>query len=121
MHNVNEIGFMSEERSRETVKIEKLWNLLIDYDFSYAGLTEIKKDWRKFSYADSIWGATDQWFENRRAQVSQNTNETPIDQRLYGGTSLIVFGKMVHRISGQGQDVRNLGRLSYLTIRGKNN
>ena len=74
------IGFMSEECSRETVKMEKLRNLLVYYDFSYAGLTEINKDWRKSSYADSIWGATDQWFENRRVQVSQNTNETTIVQ-----------------------------------------
>ena len=120
LHNVNGIGFMSEERSRETVKMEKLRNLLVDYDFSYAGLTEINKDWRKFNYSDSIWGATDQWFENRRVQVSQNTNEATFDQRLYGGTASVAFGEMVHRVSGQGQDARNLGRWSLMTIRGKN-
>ena len=69
---------------------------------------------------DSIWGATDQWFENRRVQVSQNTNDATIDQRLYGGTASVAFGEMVHRVSGQGQDARNLGRWSLMTIRGKN-
>lgn len=92
LNNVNGIVFVTDQRCKETVKMEKLRNLIIDNDFSYAGLTETNKDWRKSSYSHSIWGATEQWFENRRVQISQNTNEAATDQRLYGGTASIAFG-----------------------------
>lgn len=120
LNNVNGIGFVGNNKSRESIKMEKLKKVLIDNNFSYAGLTETNKDWRNFSYADSIWGATESWFEHRTVQVSQNTNLDARSECLYGGTASMAMGELTFRICAKGQDARNLGRWSTTTVRGKN-
>ena len=116
------MGFISNAKSKETVKMEKLKKLLIDNNFDFVGMTEINKDWRRLPYSESIWGATETWFENRKIQISQNSN-TPRESTgcLYGGTASMSMGDLVFRVSSQGQDSRHLGRWSHMTIRGKNN
>ena len=121
LHNVNGIGFITKDKTKETVKLEKLKKLLLLNTFDLAGLTEINKDWRKIPHNHSIWGATEGWANNRRIQVSQNIHTLAENEHLVGGTATIAFGDMVYRIFKQGQDDRNLGRWSYITIQGKNN
>jgi hypothetical protein len=121
LHNVNGIGFISSDKSKATIKLEKLKKLLLQNNFSYAGITEVNKDWRKIPHNHSIWGATTNWAEHRRIQVSQNVHSIAEKEHLVGGTATIAFGDMVFRIYKQGQDFRNLGRWSFMTIQGKNN
>ena len=46
--------------------MERLKQLILDYDFDVVGLTEVNKDWRLMNYNETIWGATEGWKENRR-------------------------------------------------------
>ena len=100
--------------------MEKLKKLILTNDFDIIALTEINKDWRKISYENSIWGATQPWQEHRRIQVSHNTSSPA--SRVYqpGGTAMMMLGELTFRISHQGDDPRQLGRWSTITITGKN-
>ena len=120
LHNVNGIGFVTGQRSRATVKLEKLKKILIENNFSYAALTEVNKDWRKTCYRNSIWGATSSWFEQRRVQTSHNTTQQPESEYQVGGTISMAMGELVYRVSSQGSDPRRLGRWSNMTVTGKN-
>ena len=100
--------------------MEKLRELQRDYDVDYIGLSELNKDWRNFSYDTSIYGATSGWTEHNRVQVGNNTHRQRGGDKMTGGTASLAFGDMVFRISKQGNDIRNLGRWTCITLAGKN-
>ena len=54
VHNTGGIGFMTGERSKETLKSEKLRGLSKQYNFDLVGLTEVNKDWRKVEQQHTI-------------------------------------------------------------------
>ena len=122
IHNTGGIGFVSDERSKQTLKMEKLKKLLLDHKFDLVGLTEVNKDWRRMEHNNTIWGATSGWRENRRVQVGQNiTKPSSKSDLLIGGVAMVAFDDLVFRISKQESDARNLGRWCSFTITGKNN
>ena len=72
LHNTGGIGFVSGDRNKESLKMERIKELTIKYRFDLLCLTEINKDWRAVPQSNSIWNATASWQENRRVQVSYN-------------------------------------------------
>ena len=119
--NVNSIGFISDQRSLESLKMEKLKRLIIKESVDYAALTETNKNWSAVPQEHSIWNGTQGWRQHRRAQVSWNKTIRSTEERLIGGTASLAFDDLVFRISQQSNDIRNLGRWSIVTIKGKNN
>ena len=121
LHNPGGIGFVSDKRCKQTLKMEKLKKLVIDHNVDLISLTEVNKDWRKIDYQNTIWGATTSWKSNRRIQVAQNkTKPAQNTEHLVGGVATAAFGDLVFRISDQGEDERKLGRWGFITITGKN-
>jgi hypothetical protein len=111
-----------------TSNVKKPWRwrnlkkLILDYDIDITSLTEVNKDWRKVEYDNTIWGSTAGWRENRRVQVSHNKSVALGDSEFQvGGTVMLMLGDVSFRISDQGEDSRNLGQWSYITLTGKNN
>ena len=121
LHNTGGIGFVTSERKKETLKMERLKKLSIDYNIDLICLTEVNKDWRSVVQNNTIWNGTIGWRENRRIQVSNNVTKPSTGESLVGGTAMIAFDDIVFNISDQGQDHRKLGRWSFVTITGKNN
>ena len=120
LHNTGGIGFVSGKRSKETLKMERLKRLTINYEVDLVCLSEINKDWRSVNQEHTIWNGTSGWCENRRVQVSFNSTKSPRGEYLVGGTAMVAFNDLVFRICDQGADSRKLGRWSFLTINGKN-
>ena len=58
LHNTGGIGFMTEVRSKESLKSEKLRMLCNEYKIDIVCLTEVNKDWREVEQQHSIWNAT---------------------------------------------------------------
>ena len=121
LHNPGGLGFVSNERSKQTLKMERLKKLLLKHKFDYVGLTEVNKDWRRMEHDKTIWGATTSWREHRRVQVAQNTTKpSSRSDLLIGGVATMAFDDLVFRISAQESDFRKLGRWCSITITGKN-
>ena len=60
LDNTGGIGFMIGERSKETLKMEKLKQTTVNYDVNLICLTEINKDWRSMKQENTIWEGTKQ-------------------------------------------------------------
>ena len=75
LHNTGGIGFITNERSRETLKVERLKALTIKYWIDLLCLTELNRGWRGVNQKHTIWNGTSGWKENRRVQISQNTTK----------------------------------------------
>ena len=122
LHNTGGLGFATNVRSKQTLKMERLKKLIIKHDFDFVGLTEVNKDWRRIEHENTIWGATTGWREHRRIQVAQNTTKASLKtDLLIGGVANMIFDELVFRISKQENDFRKLGRWCSITITGKNN
>ena len=46
LHNTGGVGFISDERSKDTLKMERLKDLTINYEVDLICLTEVNLDWR---------------------------------------------------------------------------
>ena len=93
--NVNSIGFISDQRSLESLKMEKLKRLIIKESVDYAALTETNKNWSAVPQEHSIWTGTQGWRQHRRAQVSWNKTKRSTEERLIGGTASLAFDDLV--------------------------
>ena len=109
LQNIGGIGFVSGERSKETLKMERLKELVTGFDVDIFCLSEVNKDWRTLPYDHTIWAGTTGWKRHRRIQVSQNTSIPPSIRSQIGGTAICCMEDTVFRICGQGQDSRKLG------------
>ena len=79
----------------------------MDYDIDITCLTEVNKDWRKVPYDNTIWGATVDWRENSRIQVSHNKAAPPGESKFQvGETAMLMLGDVSFRITDQGTDSR---------------
>ena len=58
LHNTSDIGFVIGKRSKETLKMESLNRLVIDYDIDLVCLSEVNKDWRSVQQDNTIWNGT---------------------------------------------------------------
>ena len=119
--NTGGIGFMTEERSKESLKSEKLRGICNAYQVHIVCLTEINKDWRLVKQQHTIWNATASWRENRRVQAANNTSKPGKTEYQVGGTAMVAFDDLVFGITKQGKDERKLGRWVWVTITGKKN
>jgi len=81
-------------------------------------LTEVNKDWRCVPTENTAWAATAPWRETRKIQVSNNTTSQRNREHQIGGTILMAFEEVSHRISDRGQDIRGLGRWSSMELNG---
>ena len=120
LHNVGGIGFIAHERSKETMKMERLKKFIIEQSVDLTCLSEVNKDWRLTKEDNTIWSGTKGWRQYRRVQVSTNTTKTPTKEYKVGGTAMIGFDELAFRISMQEEDDRGLGRWSIITLTGKN-
>ena len=121
MQNVGGIGFITNERSHETLKMEKIKNIVCNHSIDILSLAEVNRDWRKVNTKNTIWEGTKGWKEHRRVQVSYNTTQSCDKICQVGGTATCVLNDSVFRICNQGQDERKLGRWSFISFNGKNN
>ena len=72
--NCGGIGFVSDNRCKGTIKLEKfLGELQRDYEVDYICLSELNKDMRNFISTESLHGAIPGWTEHSRVQVGTNT------------------------------------------------
>ena len=118
LQNPGGIGFVTGRRNRESLKIEKLKKFIIEKEVDMVGLTEVNKDWRQVSTENTVWAATASWTETRRIQTSTNTTCPSQSEHQIGGTISMCFNELAHRVSGRGQDNRNLGRWSWIELNG---
>ena len=58
LNNVSSIIFITEDRSKESLKIKKLKRLTIEYDIDAIYLTEINTDWRAVQQQNTICNST---------------------------------------------------------------
>ena len=94
MHNTGGVGFISEDRNLESLKMERLKTLTINYDVDLICLTEVNRDWQSIEQGNTIWNGTSTWKENRRIQVSHNTTKPTTGKCLIGGTAMIAFNDL---------------------------
>jgi len=118
LQNPGGIGFVTGQRNRESYKIEKLKKFVIDKQVDIVGLTEVNKDWRCVPTENTVWAATAPWRETRKIQVSHNTTSPRNREHQIGGTVMMAFDEVSHRISDRGQDDRGLGRWSSMELNG---
>ena len=95
LQNVGGIGFVTDQRSKETLKMERLKKLITENEFDIMCLTEINKDWRLLPYQETIWAGTNGWRRHRRLQVSQNLTLPPDKASLVGGTTICCMDEVV--------------------------
>ena len=119
-HNTGGTGFISGERSKESLRMERLKLLCVNYDIDLVCLLEVNRDWRSVQQKNTIWNGTLGWKDILRVQVSNNTNTPSTNSNQFGGTDMVTFNDLVFNISGQGTDDRSLSIWSYMTITGKN-
>lgn len=74
MQSIKGIGFVSGERSIDTLKMECLRKECIESDFDIVGLAEVNKDWKSVRNENTIWNGTADLKKNRRIHISQNYN-----------------------------------------------
>ena len=77
LQNVGGIGFLTSDKDRETMKMEKLKTAVCKFNVDLLCLTEVNKDWRKVSTKHTVWEGTKSWRENRRIQASYNVTQRP--------------------------------------------
>ena len=63
LHNTTGIGFCSQTRNRETLKMEKLRRQVITQDVDILALTEVNKRWSVVPEENTIWSAINKWKE----------------------------------------------------------
>ena len=95
------IGFVSSERNRETLKMERLKKLTIDHSFDLICLLEVNKDWRVTKEENTIWNGTKGWQQYWRLQVSTNRNKPPDREFKVGGTTMVAFDDIAFHITSQ--------------------
>ena len=119
--NIAGIGFISEERSKMRYKLEKLKNLVIDYDVDLLMLSETNKDWRVVPSEHSLWAGVRYWKSSCKVQAAWNTFQHPQiqHQSQRGGTAMIAFSDLSYRLCQKSVDSRQLGRWSIMTFQGK--
>ena len=83
---------------------------IIEIQVDIVGLMEVNKDWRCVPTESTVWAATAPWRETRKIQVSNNTTCQQSREHQIGGTILMAFDEVSHRISDRRQDIRGLGR-----------
>ena len=98
LHNLNDIGFVTSARSKETLKLEKPNKLILTHEVDLSALMEVNKVWRQVSYEDTVWGATTALTKHRRVQVSHNKMELAHARFQVGGTAMMMFGELTFRI-----------------------
>ena len=118
--NVGGIGFCSATRSQESLKLEKLKELVIDKEVDIVGLAEVNTDWRLVENNNSVWAATAAWKESRRIQLGFNTTAPPVEKYQVGGTLNMTFDEVAFRVRKRGEDERGLGRWSWQELQGIN-
>jgi len=121
LQNSGGIGFVSGQRNRESLKVEKLKQFILSKQVDFVGLTEVNKDWRRVDTENTVWAATAGWTEARRIHTSHNKTLPPQAEFQVGGTLSMCFNELSYRISARGSDDRNLGRWSWMEMNGIGN
>jgi Reverse transcriptase (RNA-dependent DNA polymerase). len=119
--NPQGIGPISNDRARQSSKITKLKDFILNHKVDIVGLSETNKDWRAIPQKETFWQCTDGWFELRRLITSINKKVPVRNQLQYGGTLLMAINRIAHSVTKLDKDPRRLGRWSSILIRGKNN
>lgn len=58
LHNVRGVGFVSNQRSRETLKMERLKRLTLKHKFDLLCIVQLNKDWGVLQEDNTIWTGT---------------------------------------------------------------
>ena len=119
VHNTTGIGFCSQTRNKETLKMEKLRKLVINQDVDILGLTETNKRWSVIPEENTIWSAVNKWKEHTRTYATYNKTDPGKSEQLYGGTAISVFNENIFHIQNKGEDKRSLGRWNWIELQGK--
>ena len=121
LQNVGGIGFCSQLRHIETLKMEKLRDLCINQEVDLLCLTEVNKRWSQVNDENLIWNVMPQWVEHSSIKAAWNQRDPGHSSHQTGGTVTAAFNDTVHRIKGTGHDPTKLGRFSYIKLQGRNN
>ena len=87
LHNVGGIGFIAHERSRETMKMERLKKFTIEQSVDLACLTEVNKDWRVTKEDNTITIFNDQ------INVIFDKTQGRLTSYVFKGNELLKDGK----------------------------
>ena len=120
LQHTREVGFVSGNRSSETLKMDCLKTKGIESSINIVELTEVNKDWRNVPDENKIRNDTSKWKDNSMVQVSQNYHYPNASDFLVGGTASLTFGEIFSRISDRSVDERNLVDGHFFTITDKN-
>ena len=94
LQNPGGIDFVSGQRNRESLKVEKLKQFILSKQVDFVGLSEVNKDWRRVDTENTVWAATVGWTEARRIQTSNNKTLPPQAEFQVGGTLSMYFNEL---------------------------
>lgn len=101
------------------IKLQMLRNFVAENKIDILGLSELNKCWSRISYEDQFSSIARSVWRNVSTQSSHNQiNQQQRNQP--GGTAIMSFEQTSDRIIGKGEDLRKLGRWTWIRTRGKN-
>jgi len=119
--NPQGLGPISNLRACQSSKLNTLKDTLIKHNIDVLGLAEVNKDWRLVPHQETLWSATEGWFEYRRLAKSNNTAVPPTSKIQFGGTLLLETNRVAYSIGIIEEDPRRLGRWTSIVLQGKDN
>ena len=119
LHNTAGIGYCSEHRSYESLKLEKLGKVIKEKGVDVVGLTEHNQRLHVLNQENTMAAAIRPWRDHSKLIGSYNHHDSGTNKTLAGGTFTIVFGQITFRIGETGVDTRQMGRWSWMILNGK--
>ena len=101
--------------------IDTFKNDIINERIAIIGLSEIKSTWSKIPIRENIYNRTDRWLKTRRFITGYNKVTISGGSFQSRSTYIIVADELSCREIATGQELINLGRWSWVFLRGKNN
>lgn len=102
-------------------KNDAIFQFSHSHSIDILGMTEINRNWRHIPDNHSWYHRTKTWWEDSKASVAYNTNDSASTAFQPGGSITHAINKAAHRVIEAGRDPTNLGRWSWLRFQGKNN
>ena len=105
----------------KSLKMSALQDAVIAHDLDVLALAETNVNWSKCPTRDNLWSRTRGWTSHRRLRTDCNRRDPSAPKCLSGGTALLAFNQIAHRLVEHGGDPRGLGRWSWMRFKGSGN
>ena len=114
--NVNGIGMYARDAKSEDIR-----RFIHENGVDVMGIAETNVHWGKVHASHTLWDRTKRWAPDRRLGVAYNVHQRIPTTHQPGGTATIAVEDIAQRFHSAGQDVKELGRWSWVKVTGKQN